>query len=69
MAHKYFNKIRNMARNQSSGDKLVTTDDKIISTNSIELPAKRKYTRHTNSDTISVEQPKIINISKEEGKE
>lgn len=66
MAHKYFNKIREIARNQISGDINSIKDDNIIKEISEEPQTKRKYTRHINIGTSTEEQPKIITISKEE---
>lgn len=66
MAHKYFNKIREIARNQISGDINSIKDDNIIKEILEEPQTKRKYTRHINISTSTEEQPKIITISKEE---
>lgn len=66
MAHKYFNKIREIARNQTSEDANSAKDNSIIKEIPKEPQTKRKYTRHINLDTSTEEQPKIITISKEE---
>jgi len=66
MAHKYFNKIREIARNQTSEDTNFVKDNDIIKETPEEPQAKCKYTRHIDLAPSIAEQPGIITISKEE---